>query len=589
MAAVDAGKEMTTGTRRSVNGLCDRSGQANCERFSTPGVGGRVVIILAAVICLMIAAANPAAFGQQTTEGATIQGSVSNSDRSAASDASVRLEQATTRREIETRTAGNGAFTFAGLEPGSYLLTAERSGSRSRPTSVTIPSDSNASRIDLVLQDTEKTKSASSQSEKSSSAQAMEFADKPNFTVAGVTDWTAAGGHGSDSILRTSEDLARQTLTLKDKETGLHASTPAHIGSSSSKSEAELRSALAQSPEALEANRQLGEFYLEQRRFAESIPLFETANRVATDRQIKYDLAVAYQGAGQYARAKDTVQPLLASSPDAKVHRIAGEINEKLGDPLFAVREYEQAARMDPSEQNYFEWGSELLLHRAVWQAQEVFERGAKAYPRSARMLTALGSALFAGALYDRAAQRLCDASDLDTANDEPYLFMGKIALAAPKPLACIEPRLARFVKQEPDNSVAYYLYAMAIWKRQAHPADPEAVRQVETLLQKAVQLDPHCADGYLQLGVLSWSQRDLEKAIDDYKKAIEANPQLGEAHYRLGVAYDRRGDSAGAAAEFKKHDEIEKTQADAIEQQRREVKQFLVVLAADTKKQSIQ
>ena len=363
-----------------------------------------------------------------------------------------------------------------------------------------------------------------------------------------------------------------------------------HISSRSGKSEAELRTALARSPESVEANRQLGEFYLEQRRYAESIPLFEAANRIApTDRPLKHDLILAYQATGQYSRAKERLQALLASSPDANAHRLAGEIYEKLGDPLSAVREYEQAARMNPSEQNYFEWGSELLLHRAVWQAQEIFEQGTKAYPRSARMLTALGSALFAGALYDQAAQRLCDASDLETQNAEPYLFMGKIALASPKPLACIEPRLARFVQQEPDNSVASYLYAMAIWKRQAHPADPEALRQVETLLQKAVKLDPHCADGYLQLGVLSSSQRDLEQAIDDYKKAIEANPQLGEAHYRLGVAYDRSGDSAKAAAEFKKHDEIEKFQADAIEQQRREVKQFLVVLAADSKKQSVQ
>ena len=43
----------------------------------------------------------------------------------------------------------------------------------------------------------------------------MEFADKPNFTVAGVTDWTAVGGHGSDATLRTSEALARETTTLK--------------------------------------------------------------------------------------------------------------------------------------------------------------------------------------------------------------------------------------------------------------------------------------------------------------------------------------------------------------------------------------
>src|ERR1700748_1103055 len=27
----------------------------------------------------------------------------------------------------------------------------------------------------------------------------MEFSDEPKFAIAGVTDWTAVGGHGSDS------------------------------------------------------------------------------------------------------------------------------------------------------------------------------------------------------------------------------------------------------------------------------------------------------------------------------------------------------------------------------------------------------
>jgi tetratricopeptide (TPR) repeat protein len=156
---------------------------------------------------------------------------------------------------------------------------------------------------------------------------------------------------------------------------------------------------------------------------------------------------------------------------------------------------------------------------------------------------------------------------------------MGRIQMAAPKPLACIEPRLARFVQQQPGNSLANYFYAMAIWKRQQQPMDQKALQQVETLLAKAVAIDPKCGDAYLQLGILSFSQRNFEKAIGFYGKAIEVDPQLGEAHYRLGVAYDRIGSPEKAKQEFQLHDEIEKLQAAAVERQRREVKQFLVVL----------
>ena len=91
-------------------------------------------------------------------------------------------------------------------------------------------------------------------------------------------------------------------------------------------------------------------------------------------------------------------------------------------------------------------------------------------------------------------------------------------------------------------------------------------MQDVETLLTKAVTIDPKCSDGFLQLGILAASQHNYEKAIQLYTKASEINPQLAEAHYRLGVAYDRLGERDKAQQEFQLHDQIEKRQADAVE-----------------------
>jgi tetratricopeptide (TPR) repeat protein len=263
----------------------------------------------------------------------------------------------------------------------------------------------------------------------------------------------------------------------------------------------------------------------------------------------------------------------------ADSHRLMGEVDEKLGDPLAAVHEFEQAVRMDPNEQNYFEWGSELLVHRAVWQAQEIFKRGAKAYSNSERMFSALGAALFAGALYDEAALRFCDASDLNPGDPEPYVFMGKIEMASPIALTCVESRLQRFHEQQPGNATANYLYAVALLKEQGKAPDRMVLQQVESLLTKAVTIDPKCSEAYLQLGILYSSRSDYGRAAGFYEKAIEINPQLADAHYRLGVAYDRIGESEKARKEFQIHGEIKKSQAAAVEQERRDIKQFLVVL----------
>ncbi len=89
---------------------------------------------------------------------------------------------------------------------------------------------------------------------------------------------------------------------------------------------------------------------------------------------------------------------LLTEENAAEVHRLAGDVEEAMGDALSAEREYETAVHLDPSEANEFAWGAELLLHRAVWPATEVFRKGTVAYPKSARMLSALGVALFASA-----------------------------------------------------------------------------------------------------------------------------------------------------------------------------------------------
>jgi len=188
-------------------------------------------------------------------------------------------------------------------------------------------------------------------------------------------------------------------------------------------------------------------------------------------------------------------------------------------------------------------------------------------------MLTGLGAALFAGALYDEAAARLCQAAALAPSDPEPYSFLGRMVPAAPNPLPCVRSRRERLAEQHPGDAQALYFYAMAVAKE--NPNDPE----VETLLTRAVAIDHKCAPAYLQLGILAYTHHDPLKAMDLYHQAIEADPQLAEAHYRLGVAYDRLGKADQAAREFQLHDEIEKQQAAAVEQQRREVKHFLVVL----------
>ena len=542
------------------------------------GLPGFFAVIMALIGTLSFTSVSRKAHAQHSDE-VTIQGNVVNQAGNLISDASVRLEQEGVLERVETKTNAAGAFAFTALPTGHYLLSVEKSGQKSHATAVLALSKGDRKTIDLILEvpgDMQLNSTGPSRPP----PQALEFSDKPNFTIAGVVDWTAVGGHGSDSELRTSEDLARETLTLKPESSRSNGPTLPSSAKIGNESESKLIAARASAPGSYEANHELGEYYFHAGRPQDSIPLLLAAYQInPTMDDNTYDLALAYKEAGDFSRAREQVRKLQVHKDSADLHHLMGELDEKLGDPLAAVREDQEAVHLDPSERNYFEWGSELLLHRAVWQAVEVFRDGTKAYPKSSRMLTALGTSLFAGALYDEAARRLCDASDLDPSDPKPYAFMGKIDTAAPTRLPCIEQKLARFVRDQPEDPLANYLYAMAVWKRREQPADNQDLEQVEALLTKAVTIDSNCAEAYLQLGILYSSQRSYEMAIDFYMKAIKADPELAEAHYRLGVAYDRTNEPAKAKQEFMRHDEIEKKQAAAIESERREIKQFLVVL----------
>jgi tetratricopeptide (TPR) repeat protein len=514
----------------------------------------RVNLLVLLVAAVLTAFFNTGSVAQQR-EPVAIRGVVNDANGNPVPDAAVQLQRTETV-VARTHTDVHGSFVFEGVEPGNYLVRAENANMHA---SATISGDKET-RITLVT------------SENTAGSESMDFADKPNFTVAGITDWTAVGGHGSDASLRTSENLARATATLKQDRPV--AATRAND------TESILRAAARISPQSFTANRELGRFYLQTGKYREAELLLETAYRVdPTDRSNEYDLALVYKEVGNLARAREHVKHLLVTENTADLHRLAGDIDETIGDPLSAEREYETAVRLDPNELNEFAWGAELLLHRAVWPAIEVLRKGTVSYPKSARMLSALGAALFASAQYEEAAQRLCEASDLNSADNEPYIFLGEIEVTAPAPLACAEQKLARFAQEQPRNSRAQYYWAMAILKRQGASAKTLDIEHARSLLATSVEIDPKYGEAYLQLGILSESKKDYPEAIGYFIRAIEANPHLADAHYRLGVAYQRTSAEAKAKQEFEKHDEIEKTVAEAVEQQRREIKQFIVVL----------
>lgn len=512
----------------------------------------------------------------------TVEGTVRNSAGEPVIGASVVLEEKGGTRKLKTKTDAEGRFSLTVRHAGTYTGTVEKEGfSKCVTDPMPLLSVGQKKQLDLRLQTVTTQPSSSSTATPSAG---MEFKDEASFTVAGVTDWSGAGGHGSDTSLRTSEALARDTLALKSggpEQPSRDAAKGNVGGRESGELENKLRGAVKRTPDSFEANHQLGSFCLLSGHYREAISFLKAAYQINSGNVANaYDLARAYRATGDLALAHDLAVKILAIADDnAGVHALLGDLDERLSDPLGAVREYERAATLDPSEPNYFAWGSELLLHRAVRPAVIVFKKGAGLHPNSARLLVGLGAALYADGSYEEAAGQLCRSTDLQPENTTAYLFLGKMEVTLPTAFPCGEERLARYVQVRPENALANYYYAMVLLKRSRESKSSADSQQAEALLKKSVAIDPQLGEAYLQLGILYAAQGASDQAIAAYKKAIEVTPGLGEAHYRLSQLYKRAGEKAKSEQEIQLYKQVEKNEADEVERQRGGIQQFLIIL----------
>ena len=287
---------------------------------------------------------------------------------------------------------------------------------------------------------------------------------------------------------------------------------------------------------------------------------------------LKAVTALGWSGPG--AATAQALRDALSRDPrNAALHHALAEADEKDGNYLEALREYQRAAELAPSEPHLFDLGAELLVHRAAEQSTEVLRRGVRAFPTSTRMVLALAVACYSGGLYEEATQRFFEAIDRDPTNPAPYLFLGKVQGSAVQSDG-FAARMERFAALHPENAWANYYYAASLRRRA--PADRAARSRSQTLLEKAVRLDPKLGAAWLELGILFAERNDYAKAISTWQSAVVNGAEMEELHYRLAQAYRKTGEPAKAKAEIERYEQLSRQSAEQLERDRAAIKQFV-------------
>ncbi len=330
-------------------------------------------------------------------------------------------------------------------------------------------------------------------------------------------------------------------------------------------------------PQNFDANHNLAEFYVQSQKVPDAVPYLLRAQQInPSSYDNGYDLSLAYLLTGRLTDARRQIQELLKLKNTPELHDLLGEVEEKDGNFVQAANEYELAAHADPSESNLFDWGSELLLHRTLGPAIEVFQDATQRYPASQRLAIGLGMALYAHGNYEDAVKSLLRAADLNPSDPGCYLFLSKAYYSSPNQADEVIQRFRRFAELQPRNALALYYYAMSVWKGK-RAQDPNLdLHQIETLLKKSLDLDPKLAEAHLQLGNLYSDQSKYAEAIPEYVRALDLDPDLADAHYRLGQAYVRTGQKESAQQQLQVYLKIHEQNLADLEKQRAEIRQFV-------------
>jgi len=315
-----------------------------------------------------------------------------------------------------------------------------------------------------------------------------------------------------------------------------------------------LLQAEAREPNNLQVLGSLGEYYLQNERWHESLRWLTKAYALSGKSEtIGYDLAYVTMQAGDLDSAKHQIDSMLAEAENAKLHSLLGEVDDRRGDYLTAAREYHRAAEMDPSESNIFDLATFLLQHKnyvgSLEDSIKFFRYGVAQFPRSSRMTVGLGVALYAANEYDEAVRVLCTAVDLDPKDQRSIQFLGRASRVSPALAEEVDRRLKDFAERYPDNAATNYFYALGLWER-GGGAEHMNLAQIERLLHKAEILSPGWYEPHYQLGVLYESEARYPDALREMNRAVKIDPDFFPAHYRLAVLYNRTGERDKATAE---------------------------------------
>jgi tetratricopeptide (TPR) repeat protein len=291
--------------------------------------------------------------------------------------------------------------------------------------------------------------------------------------------------------------------------------------------------------------------------YAPAIPVLERL-RAEDPRSFEraYNLSLANFRTGQLKSAAGALEPWVGANPNAQALNLLGAIHEKAGRYPDAVRAFERATRLAPSNEDFrIDHASILVETGKLVEASAAFADAVRDFPKSLRARLGLGSAYYLAGKYDPAARSLLETVRLAPDSTAAYALLAKTFDAVPALQEEIRAAFEVYLKKQPRDADAYARYSEMLYV--AGNRD-EAKRQV----MRALEINPQQGEAHLQLGDILQRDEDLTAAVKSLERAVALAPEYAAAHYRLGTAYQKLGRVVESRRELERFRQLKEQEA---------------------------
>ena len=256
---------------------------------------------------------------------------------------------------------------------------------------------------------------------------------------------------------------------------------------------------------------------------------------------LRYNLGLAYYRNGDLTRALQILESMRNQKNSAEIENLLGEVYEKKGQYVEAVRAFQKASELEPANEGYrFDFAYELLSHKNFDAAVAVAAPAVNEFSNSLKLRLVLGVAYFGVQVFDRSSEVL-----LDTARKFPDSEMALRLLAMTVDISPVEPEqvhalVSGYLKRHPKQFWPYYFMGRKAYRN-------NDFQSALALLKQSITLGPNDADSHFELANVYFQLERWPEAIQAYQRAVQIKPDLAEAYYRLFRTYRRLGEPAKA------------------------------------------